>query len=135
MPPNALSDDLAMRHHRAGSVRPRLFIGTHNLQLFPAARGSAGVKTFLKVLLCLVVLVVAVKLLPLTLGLGLALGVVLAIATALGLSALAILASAAIGLITLLAPIWLPVLALIGLIALLRRSDRRDPHVPSSSGS
>lgn len=81
-------------------------------------------KTFLKVLLLLAAALIAVKLLPLTLigGCFLALGVIVALA--LGLSAVAILIALAVALAALLSPIWIPVLALIGVIALFKRLNR-----------
>jgi hypothetical protein len=78
-------------------------------------------KTFLKVLLLLVAVVVAIKLLPFTLAVacvvgGLGVGLVV-----IGLSVVAVLASVGILLAFLLSPLWLPVLAVVGLIALIKK--------------
>jgi hypothetical protein len=69
--------------------------------------------TFLKVILILVAVVLALKLLPVLLVLG---GVMAA--------GLAVLACATLAMLVLFSPLWLPVLALIGLIALVRRAGR-----------
>jgi hypothetical protein len=91
-------------------------------------------KTFLKVLLVLIVTIIAVKLLPLTIALGFALGLALVVVAALGLSAIAILICVALALAALLSPIWLPILALFGLIALIKRGTR-DRSTPPSNPS
>ncbi len=84
-------------------------------------------KTFLKVFLLVLALIVAVKLLPLTLLAGCFMGVALAIFLALGFSAIAVIAVAVIALAAVLAPIWIPVLLVIGLIALIKRCTRTAP--------
>lgn len=83
-------------------------------------------KTFLKVVLLLIAAVVAVKLLPLTLGLGILLGVALVALAAVGVSALALILGLGVVLVAVLSPIWIPVLAIFGLIALIKRSSRRS---------
>lgn len=92
-------------------------------------------KTFLKILLAILVVAVAVKLLPL-LMIPVVLGLV-----AFGLIALlltggvAFIASVGVGLLgalfaltvtlaAILSPIWVPILAVIGLISLIRRNRR-----------
>jgi hypothetical protein len=82
------------------------------------------VKTFLKVLLLLAAAIIAVKLLPLTLLGGCFLAVAVIVALALGLSAVAILIALAVVLAAVLSPIWIPVLALVGVIALFKRLNR-----------
>lgn len=92
-------------------------------------------KTFFQILLCVLLVVVAIKLLPfilfpLVIGGGalllialLALGGVVTVA-GLGVAAAATLLAVAIALIAALSPIWIPVLAVVGIIALIRRSKR-----------
>jgi hypothetical protein len=77
--------------------------------------------TFLKVFLLVVAAVVAVKLLPLTLGLGFLLGLLLIGLLGVGLSLVAVVVVAVVGLAAVLAPIWIPVLAIVGLVALIRK--------------
>lgn len=78
-------------------------------------------KTFLKIGLILVAVVVAIKLLPAALVLG---GVVAGVAALLALAGF-LTASGLLGagllLTLLLTPIWLPVLVVMGLIALARK--------------
>jgi hypothetical protein len=86
-------------------------------------------KTFLKVLLLVLVAVVAIKLLPMTIGLGFVLGLLLVGVLALGLSLVAGLAGLGILLGAVLSPIWVPVLLIVGLIALVKRLTRRNSAV------
>jgi hypothetical protein len=88
-------------------------------------RGLAGVKTFLKFVVFLVVAIIAVKLLPLTIALGFVLGGAIVALAAVGVSVIALLFGLAVFLLTVLSPVWIPLLALIGLIALIRGSGRR----------
>jgi hypothetical protein len=83
------------------------------------------VKTFLKVVLLLIVAVIAVKLLPLTIGLGFVLGLAFVVLAAVGVSVVALIFGLALVLTAVLSPVWIPLLALIGLIALIRRAGRR----------
>lgn len=80
--------------------------------------------TFLKILLLLVAAVIAVKLLPVTLALGCIFALALGIFALVGMSVVA--AAICLGLLlgAVLAPIWIPVLAVIGLIALIKRCNR-----------
>ena len=92
-------------------------------------------KTALKILLGVVLALVAIKLLPILLfpiGIGLvallvvvavALAVVLAVAGA-GFAAAGVILGVAVALLAALSPVWVPVLAVVGLIALCRRSRR-----------
>jgi hypothetical protein len=91
---------------------------------FAAALGIRAMKTFLKVLIVLLVALLALKLLPVLLGLGIALIAVLALAAVLGLGAAGVLLGLALGLVALLSPIWLPVLAIVGLVALWEKLER-----------
>ena len=81
-------------------------------------------KTFLKILLILVAALLVLKLLPLIFGLAIGLIVMVAIAGALGLSAVGVFLCFAITLVAVLAPIWIPVLVIMGLVALWRKSER-----------
>jgi hypothetical protein len=94
-------------------------------------------KTFLVVLLALVGAVVAVKLLPLAfapvifvLGLLLLIGGLLVGGAAATIAAvLALLVSLLMGglvLLVILSPIWIPVLAIVGLIALIKRLSAKS---------
>jgi hypothetical protein len=99
--------------------------------------GSRDMKTFLIVLLALVGAVVAVKLLPLALvpvilvlGLLLLIGGLLvggaAAAVAAVLALLVGLLAGGLALVVVLAPIWIPVLAVVGLIALIKRVNAKS---------
>ena len=81
-------------------------------------------KTFLKVLLIIALAIVAVKLLPLTLVVGGLLAAGVALLAVIGVSMLAIGTGLGLGLIALLSPLWLPVLALIGIVMLVKRHNR-----------
>jgi hypothetical protein len=83
-------------------------------------------KTSLKIVLLLLAAVIAVKLLPVTLGLGILLGISLVGLVALGVSVIASLLGLACVVVAVLSPIWIPVLAVFGIIALIKRS-RREP--------
>jgi hypothetical protein len=80
-------------------------------------------KTFLWVMLILVGVVLAVKLLPLALALvGLA-GGAIATVIVVGLSVVAVLVCVGILLALLFSPLWLPALMVVGLIALIKRTN------------
>jgi hypothetical protein len=87
-------------------------------------------KTVLKVLLVVVLIFVAIHLSPaifvLTLA-GLAGAAVLGV---LGLSLLAIFGAVIIALVAALAPIWIPVLLIIGLVSLCKKTSEK-PQSPS----
>jgi hypothetical protein len=78
-------------------------------------------KTFLKVLLIVVAVIVALKLLPIALGMGCVVAAILAGLAVLGVSLAALLICAALVVAAVLSPVWVPVLAIIGVIALFRR--------------
>jgi hypothetical protein len=82
-------------------------------------------KTFLKVVLLVLVALAAIKLLPLTIGLGFATGLVLVGLIAMGFSLLAVVALLVLVAGAVLAPVWIPVLLLVGLIALIRKATRK----------
>ena len=80
--------------------------------------------TFLKVLLVATLTLLSLPLLSGVLGLGLGLaGALLGVIAAILSVGLGLL-GAAIGLVFALSPIWLPVLAIVGLIALLKKSTK-----------
>ena len=79
-------------------------------------------KTFLKVLLIAVAVLVCLKLLPLALGLVCVLLGVLGGLALLGVSFAVLVSIAALVAAAVLAPIWVPVLLVCGLVALCRRS-------------
>lgn len=81
-------------------------------------------KTFLKVLLIIALAIVAVKLLPLTLVAGCLLAAGIALLAVIGVSALAIGTCLGLGLIALLSPLWLPILAIVGIVMLVKRHNR-----------
>lgn len=78
-------------------------------------------KTFLKVLLILIGVVVAIKLLPVALAVMCVIAAGAALVALIGVSLAAGLLCAGLVLALLLSPIWLPVLALVGLIALIKK--------------
>lgn len=89
---------------------------------FPRAVGFLDMKTFLKVLLIVVAVIVAVKLLPIAFIAGCVAAGLLAALAVLGVSLAALLVCAALGVAAVLSPIWVPVLAIIGIVSLCRRS-------------
>ncbi len=80
-------------------------------------------KTFLKVILIAALLIVAIKLSPL-LFVGAVGGLIAAaILGVIGLSLLAVLVSVVIAFAVALSPIWIPVLAVVGIVKLFRREE------------
>ena len=91
--------------------------------------------TFLKVLLYVVLTLIAIKLLPFFMGAvllggagllllaGLAVGGIAAIASC-GVAGLTVVLTALVAVVAVLSPIWIPVLVVVGIIALIRRSSR-----------
>jgi hypothetical protein len=80
-------------------------------------------KTFLKIVLVVVVVLLAIKLLPVALAFGAVIAAGLAVLAGVGIAILVGLVCAALALVVFLSPLWLLVLAVAGLIALLRRSS------------
>jgi hypothetical protein len=78
-------------------------------------------KTFLKVLLVIVAAILILKLLPLALGLLVGLAALVAGIGAVAVGAIAAACCLAFIVIGVLTPIWLPVLVIIGLIALVKK--------------
>lgn len=83
-------------------------------------------KTFLKILLAAAILLVAIKLSP-VLFLGALVGLLAAaVLGSIGLSLVAALIAVVLALTVALAPIWIPVLCVIGLVKLFRT---KEPNV------
>ena len=86
-------------------------------------------KSFLKVVLIVLVALVALKLLPFAFGLGCALAAAVVGLLFVGVSTLFGLIVAAVVLAAILAPIWIPALIIVGLVVLIRRNSRRAAPV------
>jgi hypothetical protein len=83
-------------------------------------------KTFLKILLVAALLVIAIKLSP-VLFFGAIVGLIAAaVLGSVGLSLVAAFVAVALALVVALAPIWIPVLCVIGLVKLFRT---KEPNV------
>lgn len=82
-------------------------------------------KTLLKVVLLVVLAVVALKLLPLTFALGCVLALAVLALVAVGVSIVGALLAAVLVVTVATSPIWVPILALVGLITLFRRGNGR----------
>ncbi len=88
-------------------------------------------KTFLKVLLLAALLIVAIKLSP-VIFVGAMLGLIAAVVLgAVGLSLVAVLVAVALALLVALSPVWIPVLVIMGLISLFKKSGK--PSVPAAA--
>jgi hypothetical protein len=87
--------------------------------------GYQGMKTFLKIALISLVVLVAIKLLPVTLIALAIIAAVIAGALALGLSAAILIALIILACAAALSPIWVPVLAVVGVVALIRKASRK----------
>jgi hypothetical protein len=81
--------------------------------------------TFLKIALFLVLAIVAIKLFPLTLALGIILALALGGAIFVGFSVIAAILVVTLAAVAALAPIWLPALVVVGIIALVRKTGAR----------
>ena len=86
-------------------------------------------KTAFKVLLIIAILLIAIKLSPIVFVLALAGLLVAALLGAVGLSLLAGFAILIFALAAALSPIWIPVLAILGLVALFKKLNE-----PSKTG-
>jgi predicted neutral ceramidase superfamily lipid hydrolase len=87
--------------------------------------GYFCMNSFLKVVVLILVAIIAVKLLPAMLALGCVLGVAVVALGAIGVSMFGALCLASSVLLAVLSPVWVPVLAVIGVIVLIKRSGRR----------
>lgn len=97
--------------------------------------GFRGMKTFWKVLLIVVLALVAIKLLPVLIVPVIVLAFAAMVATVLLLGGFGVIAAAGLGVLAgllavvltvlaVLSPIWIPVLVVIGIVALVRRANR-----------
>lgn len=84
-------------------------------------------KFFLKIVLVLALLLIAIKLSPLIFVATLIGLVMAAVLGAAGLSLLAIFCAIVAGILAVLAPIWIPVLIIMGAISLFRKPARQSP--------
>lgn len=114
-------------------VRKRMGRPVRFLQLCAARWVFLGMKTFLKVLCLVVLAVIAIKLLPATIGLAFLVGGALVALVAAGFSVLAGIALAGVILAAVLAPIWVPLALLVGLIALVRRVMRKPAAMTAAA--
>ncbi|MFI5335835.1 MAG: hypothetical protein ACHQ5A_03575 [Opitutales bacterium] len=89
-------------------------------------------KTFLKVLLIAALLLIAIKLSPI-IFVGALLGVLAAaVLGVVGFGLVAALAAVVLAFAVALSPIWIPVLAVIGLVSLYRRHHQATPPAASA---
>jgi len=80
--------------------------------------------TFLKVVLVAAILVIAIKISP-VLFLGAFVGlIVAAVLGVIGISLIAGLAAVVLSLAVALAPIWIPIVCIVGIISLCRKNER-----------
>lgn len=84
-------------------------------------------KTFLKILLIAALLLIAIKLSPLLFCAALIGLVAAAVLGVIGLSLVIVLLAVALALAVALSPIWLPVLAVVGVISLCKKNGRSTP--------
>ncbi|MEJ1973557.1 MAG: hypothetical protein WDM96_14175 [Lacunisphaera sp.] len=84
-------------------------------------------KTFIKVLLIAALLIVAIKLSP-VIFVGAFVGLIAAaVLGVVGISLVVALAAVLLAFAVALSPIWIPVLAVIGIVGLFRKSERTSP--------
>ena len=86
-------------------------------------------KTFIKILLIAALLIVAIKLSPVIFVAAFAGLIVAAVLGAIGISLVAGLVAVLLAFAVALSPIWLPVLAIVGIVSLFRKADRTPPAV------
>ena len=84
-------------------------------------------KTFLKVLLMAAILIIAIKFSPM-IFIGAIAGLVVAgILGVVGISLVAALLAVLVAFAVALSPIWIPVLVIMGLVSLFRKTEERTP--------
>ncbi len=89
-------------------------------------------KTFLKVLLMAAILIIAIKFSP-VIFVGALVGlVVAAVLGAVGISLVGALLAVVVAFAVALSPIWIPVLVIMGLVSLFRKSDERVPPMAAA---
>jgi hypothetical protein len=107
----------------------RVFLGRLTPATFSGAVCSLGMNTFLKILLVAVALIAAIKLSP-VLFVAAVLGLLAAVVLgAVGLSLVAAFLAVIVALTVALSPIWIPVLVVLGLISLFKKSSPPAPPV------
>lgn len=94
---------------------------------FLTLQGSFAMKTAFKIILVVAILLVAIKLSPIVFVLALGGLLVAAVLGAVGLSLLAAFTILVFALAAALSPIWIPVLAIVGLVALLKKLNEPSP--------
>lgn len=87
-------------------------------------------KTFLKILLVAALLIIAIKFSPVIFVFALAGLVAAAVLGVVGLSLVAALLAVLLAFAVALSPIWIPVLAIVGLVSLFKRSGRANGATP-----
>lgn len=92
-------------------------------------------KTFLKVLLVAALLIVAIKFSPIIFAGAIVGLVVAALLGAVGLSLIAVLFAILLTVTLALAPIWLPVLVIMGLVSLFRRDTPPAAQPPATAAA
>ena len=86
-------------------------------------------KTFLKVLLLAALLIVAIKLSPIIFLAALAGLLAAMVLGVVGLSLVAALAAVVLALAVALSPVWIPVLIILGLISLFKKTGQSSPPI------
>ena len=86
-------------------------------------------KTFIKILVIAALLIVAIKLSPVIFVAAFVGLIAAAVLGAIGVSLVVALASVLLAFAVALSPIWIPVLAIVGLVSLFRKADRTPPPV------
>jgi ABC-type transport system involved in cytochrome c biogenesis permease component len=84
-------------------------------------------KTFIKILLIAALLIVAIKLSPVIFVAAFVGLFVAAVLGAVGVSLIVALAAVLLAFAVALSPIWIPVLAIVGIVSLFRKADRTPP--------
>jgi hypothetical protein len=97
---------------------------------FLRLRGFRDMNTVVKVLLVFVVLLVAIKLSPIIFMLALVGLLAATFLGAIGLSVLAVFAAIVLTLAVALSPIWVPVLVIVGLVSLFKKTNRPSQSPP-----
>jgi len=88
-------------------------------------------KTFLKILLVAVILVVAIKFSPVLFVFALGGLIAATVLGAVGFSLLTALVGVLLAFAVVLAPVWVPVLIVLGLVSLFRRERSVPPPTPA----
>ncbi|HQY06607.1 MAG TPA: hypothetical protein PLQ52_11135 [Lacunisphaera sp.] len=84
-------------------------------------------KTFLKVLLMAAILIIAIKFSP-VIFVGVIVGLLVAgVLGVVGISLVAALLAVLVAFAVALSPIWIPVLVIMGLVSLFRKTEERTP--------